>query len=214
MEVDVKSPGGKVWKAYPKMYINQRTNQMMANPDVQSSTLLDLYLSPQSYDPGQPAKTEGTVLSLKKGETKNVEGTPVRFVSFDVDMSQMDQGARQVAVTGNFEVGAQGAAKKASPKLTVQLGGGGQTFEPATVPGSKVTLKLVKASASEGIAEVEVLGLAGAGDLKPATPESFSVDVTTKPLISLVWAGFYILMSGGLVAMVRRARDAHKAALA
>ncbi len=138
----------------------------------------------------------------------------MKFVGFDVDMSQMDQGARQVAVTGNFEVGPPGSAKKASPKLTVQLGGGGQTYAPAAVPGSKATLKLVKASASEGIAEVEVLGLSAGGDLKPATPESFSVDVTTKPLISLVWAGFYILMSGGLVAMVRRARDARKAALA
>ena len=54
MEVDVTSPTGKVWKAYPKMYLNQRTQQMMANPDVRSTPLMDLYVSPQSYDPGSP----------------------------------------------------------------------------------------------------------------------------------------------------------------
>ena len=214
MEVEVKSPGGKVWKAYPKMYVNQRTNQMMANPDVQSTPLLDIYVSPQSYDPGQPAKSEGTVLHLKKGETKLAEGTLVKFLSFDVDMSQMDAGAKVVAVTANFEVGPAGAAKPVSPKLIVRLGGGGdQVAEPAPVPGSKASLRMRKASASEGIAEVEVLGLSAAGDTKPATPETFSVDVTTKPLISLVWAGFYILTAGGILAMVRRARDAHRSAL-
>src|SRR5206468_3940068 len=56
MEVQVTSPSGKVWRAYPKMYVNQRTNQMMANPDVESSPLMDLYVSPQSYDPGSPAR--------------------------------------------------------------------------------------------------------------------------------------------------------------
>ena len=43
---------------------------------------------------------------------------------------------------------------------------------------------------------------------------SDAIDVTTKPLISLVWAGFYVMMAGGILAMVRRARDARHAAIA
>jgi cytochrome c-type biogenesis protein CcmF len=101
MEVEVKTAGGATWKAYPKMYQNERTRQMMANPDVQSTFLGDLYLSPQAYEPGQPA-----------------------------------------------------------------------------------------------------------------TPENFTVDITHKPLISLVWGGFYLMMAGGIVAMVRRAMDARQAAIA
>ncbi len=102
MEVEVRTKGGAVWKAYPKMYQNQRTQQMMANPDVESSFLGDLYISPQSYDPGRP----------------------------------------------------------------------------------------------------------------PAVPETFSVDVTSKPLISLFWGRFYPMMAGGIVAMYPRATDARTAAIA
>ena len=35
-----------------------------------------------------------------------------------------------------------------------------------------------------------------AAEFQPATTESLSVDVTRKPLISLVWGGFYVLMTG------------------
>jgi cytochrome c biogenesis factor len=49
---------------------------------------------------------------------------------------------------------------------------------------------------------------------QPTTPENFTVDITHKPLISLVWGGFYLMMAGGIVAMVRRAMDARQAAIA
>jgi LPXTG-motif cell wall-anchored protein len=38
--------------------------------------------------------------------------------------------------------------------------------------------------------------------------------VTVKPLISLVWGGFYVMMAGGLLALLRRGKDAHAASLA
>jgi hypothetical protein len=37
--------------------------------------------------------------------------------------------------------------------------------------------------------------------------------VTRKPLIALVWAGFYVMMAGGLLAFVRRAGEARRAVL-
>jgi hypothetical protein len=39
------------------------------------------------------------------------------------------------------------------------------------------------------------------------------VDVTRKPLISLVWGGFYVMMAGALLAFVKRAREARRAVL-
>jgi hypothetical protein len=52
-----------------------------------------------------------------------------------------------------------------------------------------------------------------ADEHQPATVESLSVDVTHKPLIVLVWAGFYVMMAGGVLAFVKRARDARRAVL-
>ena len=52
-----------------------------------------------------------------------------------------------------------------------------------------------------------------ADEFHPATVESLSVDVTRKPLIALVWGGFYVLMAGGLLAFVKRAGEARRAVL-
>jgi cytochrome c biogenesis factor len=48
----------------------------------------------------------------------------------------------------------------------------------------------------------EVAGVAS------GTPARLSLDVTRKPLIALVWWGFYVILAGGLLAIVARARQA------
>ncbi|MGZ6971048.1 MAG: heme lyase CcmF/NrfE family subunit, partial [Thermoanaerobaculia bacterium] len=208
MEVEVTSPGSSVWKAYPKLFTNTRTNQMMANPDVKSSPLMDLYLSPQSYDPGQPARIEGTTVTMKKGESKTVEGVKVKFLDFSADRSQVSSDRPRVIVTGNFLVTTAEVSEEKTAKLVMYFGGGASensTESPETPLPGKGRFKLRKVSPNEGTCELEVLGLSPGSDLKPATGETFSVDLTTKPLISLVWGGFYVMMAGGITALLRRA---------
>ncbi|HMM34855.1 MAG TPA: hypothetical protein PKA62_08990, partial [Thermoanaerobaculia bacterium] len=111
-----------------------------------------------------------------------------------------------------------GATAEVTPKFVVTLGGGeGQRFENplSPLPGtSSGQVRIRRVSPNDAAVELELLGLDPAGDLKPAVPESFSIDVTTKPLIALVWAGFYVMMAGGLVSMIKRAKDARHAAIA
>ena len=218
MEVEVASPGGKVWKAYPKMYMNQRTQQMMANPDVRSTPLMDLYVSPQSYDPGQPARVEGSSLTLKKGESKSADGIKIKFLDFSADRSAINAATRpHVTVTANFLITTAEAAEEKTATFVMYFGnteGGPATEAPDTSLPGKGKLRIKRVSPNEGTCEIELMGVAPGGDLKPATQETFSIDVTTKPLISLVWAGFYIMMAGGLVALLRRARDSRSASLA
>ena len=207
-----------MWKAYPKMYMNERTNQMMANPDVRSTTLLDLYVSPQSYDPGTPARAEGQLLTMKKGESKTTNGVNFKFLDYSADRSQVNSDRPRVTVNASFLVTTAAVSEERAARLVMFLGGaaGAQATEsPETsLPGGKGRLKLRRVSPNDATCEIEVLGLAAGGDIKPATLESFSADVTTKPLISLVWGGFYVMMAGGLLALVRRSKDARKAALA
>lgn len=215
MEIEVVSGVGKVWKAYPKMYLNERSNQLMANPDVRSTMLMDLYLSPQSYDPGSPARTEGALLSLKKGTAKSVHGVQFKFLDFSADRAAMSGASPRVVVTAQFLVTSAKESAEVSAKLVTFMTGGREAeAEETPIPGTKGRFKLRRTNATEGSAEIEVLGLDPAGDVKPPTPETFTVDVTRKPLISLVWSGFYLTMAGGLVAMLRRVRDARQAALA
>jgi cytochrome c biogenesis factor len=40
-----------------------------------------------------------------------------------------------------------------------------------------------------------------------ANPSHLALDVTTKPLISLVWGGLYVVLAGGILAAVNRVRQ-------
>jgi len=217
MEVVVTSPGGKAWKAYPKMYMNARTNQMMANPDVRSTPMMDLYLSPQAYDPGSPAHMEGTRMTLRKGESKTAFGVNLRFLDFSADRSQLQSDRPRVVITSQFLVTTAKASAEKTARFTMFMGGaGGQNTEApdVAIPDTPGRFHVTRVSPSDGAIDIEVLGLDPKGDMKPATPEQFTMDVTTKPLISLVWAGFYVMMAGGLLALLRRGKDAHAATLA
>jgi hypothetical protein len=61
----------------------------------------------------------------------------------------------------------------------------------------------------QGLVQVNVAGLSA--DFVPPTPETLSVDVTHKPMIALVWGGFYVMMFGALLAFIKRAGQARSA---
>ena len=217
MEVEVASPRGKVWKAYPKLYMNERTQQMMANPDVRSTVMMDLYLSPQSYDPGSPMRVEGTRLPLKQGEEKAVDGVRFQLRAVVMDRSELNANPPRVTLNAKMLVTPPGARPlEQTAKMVITMGANEQTESSASdtaIPGTAGRYRILRAAGADSL-EIEVLGLNPAGDVRSATTESFSVDITTKPLISLVWAGFYVMMAGGLVALLRRGRDARAASMA
>jgi hypothetical protein len=89
-----------------------------------------------------------------------------------------------------------------------------QELEIPGVPGAK--MRVMAVSPNDGAVVLRLRGLSKdpAAEFQPATKESLSVDVTQKPLIGLVWGGFYVLMAGGLLAFVKRAGEARRAVLA
>jgi hypothetical protein len=77
-------------------------------------------------------------------------------------------------------------------------------------------MTVLAVSPSDGSVVLRLRGVSKdpAAEHQPATTESLSVDVTDKPLISLVWGGFYVLMAGAMLALVKRSREARKAVIA
>jgi hypothetical protein len=71
-------------------------------------------------------------------------------------------------------------------------------------------------SPSDGAVVLRMTGVSTdpSAEFQAATRESLSVDVTEKPLISLVWAGFYVMMAGAFLALVKRARETRRAVVA
>jgi cytochrome c-type biogenesis protein CcmF len=214
MEIRVRTPKGKEFWAYPKMYINTKTNQLMANPSIRNGALADLYISPQEYDPGTPPKL-GHEVSLKKGQSARVGNTELRFDEFDVDRSQMTDGAKTLLIRAKVTVTPPNSSPISQTLEYVAHLDGVTPNEgrPASIAGNaSATMAIQNVSAAEGSLLLNVMGLAN--DFTPAVPESLSVDVTEKPLIALVWGGFYVMMLGAAIALAKRSSQAREAAVA
>jgi cytochrome c-type biogenesis protein CcmF len=217
MEVRVETAGGKSAYVYPKMYVNSKTGQLMANPAIRRSAILDYYLSPQQYDPGQPERV-GRDVQLTKGTTTNIEGTGFTFRDFNADRSAMMQGGKEVLVLTDLTITPpDGSKHDATVRYVYHMDGSepdAPELEVPGVPGAFVSV--IAVSPSDGAVVLRLRGISKdpAAEFQAATRESLSVEVTRKPLINLVWGGFYVMMAGGLLALVKRTREARRAVVA
>jgi cytochrome c-type biogenesis protein CcmF len=195
MEVEVARHGER-FKVYPKMFVNRRTRQLMVNPDIRNFALLDLYVSPLEYDPGQP------FLELAQGESGAIGDTRVRFVRFDLQaegnaMVAMQAG-RTVTVGAVLEVTRDGRTDGVRPLYRRNPADGRVDTPPLRLPGGGA-VRIAGINASSGKVRLDLGGA--------ANPSRLALDVTTKPLISLVWGGLYVVLAGGILAAVNRVRQ-------
>ena len=214
MEVRVDSARGKTAYVYPKMYVNSRTGQLMANPAIRRSVVMDDYLSPQQYDPGQPERV-GLDVELKKGTTTNVEGTGFTFREFNADRSSMLRGGKEILVLTELTITPpDGSKHDATLRYLYHMDGGEADAPELEVPGvAGAFMKVMAVSPSDGAVALRLRGISKdrAKEFQAATRENLSIELTHKPLINLVWGGFYVLMAGGLMALVKRTREARRA---
>jgi hypothetical protein len=214
MEVRVDSAKGKTAYVYPKMYVNSRTGQLMANPAIRRSPVMDDYLSPQQYDPGQPERV-GRDVELKKGTTTNIEGTGFTFRDFNADRSSMMQGGKEVLVLTDVTVTPpDGSKHDATIRYVYHLDGTEPEAPEVEVPGvAGGFMKVMAVSPTDGSVVMRLRGMSKdpAKEFQAATRENLSIEMTRKPLINLVWGGFYVMMTGGLLALLKRTREAKRA---
>ena len=214
MEIRVQTSAGKTGYAYPKMYVNSKTGQLMANPAIRRSAVLDDYMAPQEYDPGQPERI-GRDVQLTKGTTTSVEGTGFTFRDFNADRSAMMQGGNEILVLTELTITPpDGSHHDATLRYVHHMDGREPDAQEIEIPGvAGGFMKVIGVSPSDGTVAVRLRGLAKdpASEYQAATRESLSLEVTAKPLINLVWGGFYVMMAGGLIALAKRSREAARA---
>ena len=217
MEVRVETARGKTFYAYPKMYENSKTGQLMANPSIRNGAFSDLYIAPQEYDPGR-SEVVGRDVRLTKGTTTNIDGTGFTFREFNADRAAMMRGEKKVLILTDLTITpSDGSQHEATVKSTFYLDGRqteADEVEIPGVPGGK--MRVLAVSPNDGAVVLRLTGVSKnpADEFQAATVESLSVEVTRKPLIALVWAGFYVMMAGGILAFVKRSGEARRAVIA
>ncbi len=145
----------------------------------------------------------GRTAVLHKGETLAYEDLKIAFQDFD--LSEFDPEAGKIDFGAVFEVTHDGRTLEVVPRSRGGMGGSRQVT-PATVPGTDgVTLSIGRVDAESGTVELQVFdpSLPAQG----ATPASFVLDVSTKPLIGLVWIGTLVVMAGIAMSALLRRRD-------
>lgn len=202
MEVKVVRADGSTYFSYPKLFVNDRTRQLMANPHVKTTPFQDLYISPIQYEPAEPLKVDER-LALGKGESARVGEASIRFVDFE--MAGHDP-AVQLASGGVVEVAArlevtQGGETR-PVKAIYRFRSDGMVESPAAALPGQGAVRMVAIDPATGRAQLDV-ATTNAGP----QPARLSIDVTRKPLIQLVWFGLYIILAGGGLSTWKRFRS-------
>jgi cytochrome c-type biogenesis protein CcmF len=207
--VEIVRENGKVVTTYPKLFQNARSGQVMANPDVTVFPLLDLYVSPIEYQPGERGAT-AAALELAKGETGKLQGLDVQFVAFDLNvegnaMEQMAQGGKMTIGAKLAVTPSGGAAQDVVVLYRIDQSRGLAEAPPTRLPGGGA-VAVGAINASNGSVRLVFDGVLPVTAAAGSGPR-LSVDISTKPLIQLVWGGFYVLMIGGLFALLNRVKE-------
>ena len=309
MLVEVKERSGHTYVARPHLFRNEKSNQLVANPDVHVQLTHDVYVSPIEFDPGRPPEN-GDTLDLGKGATGHAGPLAITFEGFD--MSAAHGEGQTVAIGARLTVKSGGQTQQLTPYLR-STGGGEFQAEPVAIagfPGASVALGGINANtghvrlqvtgfgggvaktatlhrggtlmykgvaitfddfdlsqfdpqagkidigavlkvnaggkqseitpffhggeAGDTHADADLPGLPGVkvrvGRLNPdqktaelqiidptappdqGEPMRFSIDLTIKPMISLLWAGLVVLLAGGIMATIRRGEEFSAAA--
>jgi cytochrome c-type biogenesis protein CcmF len=207
MEIQVTRADGDSYFAYPQLFVNDRTRQLMVHPHLRKFLLRDLYISPIEFDPGEPPGADQQV-ELARGETSKNGELEIRFLGFDLEaegnaMAQMAND-EPVTVGAMLEiVRAAGAPQRVEPLYRFRSDGRVET-PPAALPGGG-SVYLTGINASQGAIQLALVGVSGPANA--GRPPQLSVDVTTKPLINMVWYGLYVVLAGGILAAAHRLRQ-------
>ncbi len=158
MVVEVTTPRGQNFILKPRMWVNQKTNQLIANPDIKAFLTKDLYVAPVEFEPGKEAPVSSRLV-LKKNETVAFRDWTLVFKSFDMSRQNAVPGALTVGVV--IELARPGAEPVVLEPSLVSTNEGVQAVavEIPGVPGAK--LRATGMSVDQGVVRVELVGLGG-----------------------------------------------------
>ena len=187
---------GRQFEAQPAMYWSEFNQGYMKKPHIERRLTHDIYISPLEMVGGDPT---ANAMWLAKGETRQVGQVKYTFVDFDRQMGAM------VRIAARLRVEIGGRTVTARPVLEVNTESGMSSRIPDYLPGGG-SVQIVSVDPNTGRVALEVPGM-GAGQ---AAGDILAVEVSTKPLINLVWLGAIIMLGSAFLSVLRRALDVRR----
>jgi cytochrome c-type biogenesis protein CcmF len=193
----VKKKDG-TYEADPQFYFSEYTQSYMLGPHVKVGINKDIYISPISYMPG--SADNDRQLELRKNESATLDNLQFTFNRFVVgDHADQSPMSVKADITVSISDGNYSKDVTIQPALWMEDGRlqGGETQIPET--NYQVHIKSI--DASQGTVLLAVHG-------RPVNQEGpkdvLAVEVSEKPLISILWLGCILLIFGMTLSWVDR----------
>ena len=211
VQLEVTNPqDGSTWLANAPYYVYAKTGQLVIHPDIQPGLWSDLYVAPSQYD--MPNQSAPGLVFLSQRASKTAFGYTLTFEDFVLpNRDAMLRGEAAPEVQAIVQVRApDGATTTVTPTLKIDsqqsLAG-----EPVALPGG-ATLAVASV-----VPESQMVALQfGNVDLDSIDPAELKgrlfVEISREPGIKFAWGGIIIGVFGGLLALIRRWREAQPAA--
>jgi cytochrome c-type biogenesis protein CcmF len=196
--IAVDAPERK-FEATPALYWSPFNQGYMKKPHIERFLTHDIYISPLEMV-GTNDEAEGAVW-FTKGESKKIGQVTYTFVDFDPQMGEIIR----VAARLRAEIG--GRTVPVRPVLEMNMKTGTRNSIPDYLPGGG-SVEIVKVDPNTGRVALNLPGSAGAST---KTADILAVEVSTKPLINLVWLGAIVMLASVFLSVVRRGIELSKA---
>ncbi|MFI5252619.1 MAG: cytochrome c biogenesis protein CcsA [Bacteroidota bacterium] len=205
MQIDV-SDGKQSFLASPKLYFSEYNQSTLREPSIKIFPLHDLYISPVDVKIS-PLQSAGLQLEIKKGETKSLGGYQIEFEKFEMGEHAQGGGMKVGAV---LKVTSKDGEHEITPTLTFNERGEKATM-PADLPEftgptgavSKPQVVLSGMNVEEKSILLDITGIGGHMEASGGVQELI-VEISTKPLMMVVWTGVVLIIAGTAIALRRR----------
>jgi len=167
----------------------------MKKPHIQRYLTYDLYISPLEMV-GAGDQVNGVWFS--KGQSKTIGQVTYTFIDFDRQMGETVRLAARVRA----EIG--GRTVPVRPVLEINLKEGIPNRIPDYLPGG-ASVQIASVDPNTGRVALELPGMP-----RVKSEEILAVEVSTKPLINLVWLGAVLMLASAFLSVLRRAIDVRK----
>ncbi|MEW5794946.1 MAG: cytochrome c biogenesis protein CcsA [Candidatus Zixiibacteriota bacterium] len=180
----------------PQLYYSARMDGIMRKPYINRALAYDLYLAPMQVEEGK----SGGGLALRKGETKLEGDYTFTFEEFEIG-GHDEMGAAGMSVAAKIIVAHGDSAQTIAPKVIQGSGDTGVESQPAEISlnGRKYQASIRQIIADQGVVVLDIPGL-----LPGISPEKLILDISKKPMITLVWVGTTLILLGSLTSLYRR----------
>jgi len=192
---------GKIYEANPQFYYSEYTKSYMISPYVKVALDKDVYISPISFMPAQYSNSKK--VTLTKQSSSKVGDLDIIFNRFIVG-NHFQSSNMTVKADLTVKYKQNNYQKEFSVQPAIWVENGKIRADEIEIPETDYKIRLEKLDANSGSV---VLSVFSSTTDKTAPQDILAIEVSEKPLISILWLGTIIMILGLTLAFVDRIKD-------